>query len=38
MSKDFHIGDIVKIISVTENDRLHNVNVGNIVHEFNNIS
>ena len=30
MNKDFHIGDIVKIISVTENDRLQNVNAGDI--------
>ena len=30
MNEKFKIGDIVKIISVTENDRLQNVNIGNI--------
>ena len=30
MNRNFHIGDIVKIISVTENDKLQDVNVGNI--------
>ena len=30
MNKDFYIGDVVKITSVTENDRLQNVNVGDI--------